>query len=103
MNVLAEKPLSNGPEFNVGATLLETDAGSFLHDKDLSSEIFGPATLLVRNTSHEQAIKIARGLEGHLTATIHGTEEDLREFADLICHSRRQSWAADLQWFPNWG
>jgi 2,5-dioxopentanoate dehydrogenase len=23
-------------------------------------------------------------LEGHLTATIHGTEEDLQEFADLI-------------------
>ncbi|MGH9729003.1 MAG: aldehyde dehydrogenase (NADP(+)), partial [Candidatus Acidiferrales bacterium] len=25
-----------------------------------------------------------RGLEGHLTATLHGTENDLREFADLI-------------------
>jgi NADP-dependent aldehyde dehydrogenase len=29
-------------------------------------------------------LAIARALEGHLTATIHGTEEDLREFADLI-------------------
>ena len=55
-----------------------------MKDKELSSEIFGPSTLLVQNASHAQLIKIARELEGHLTATIHGTEEDLREFADLI-------------------
>src|SRR2546430_16116234 len=27
---------------------------------------------------------MARHLEGHLTATIHGTDEDLRDFSDLI-------------------
>ncbi len=84
VNVLAEKPLVSGPEFNVGAILFATDADSFLLKKELSSEIFGPSTLLVQNASHEQLLKIARGLEGHLTATIHGTEEDLREFSDLL-------------------
>ena len=84
VNVLAEKPPGNGPEFNVGAMLFATDAESFLNDKELSSEIFGPSTLLVRGASHQQLIKIARQLEGHLTATIHGTEEDLHEFADLV-------------------
>ena len=84
VNVVAEKPLGSGPEFNVGAMLFATDADSFLKDRELSSEIFGPSTLLVRNAGHEQLVKIARELEGHLTATIHGTEEDLREFADLI-------------------
>jgi len=29
-------------------------------------------------------LKIARQLEGHLTATIHGNAQDLRDFADLI-------------------
>ena len=29
-------------------------------------------------------MKVARGLQGHLTATIHGTKEDLNEFKDLI-------------------
>jgi NADP-dependent aldehyde dehydrogenase len=28
--------------------------------------------------------KVAKDLEGHLTATIHGTEEDLAEFSDLV-------------------
>ena len=47
-------------------------------------EIFGPTTLLVQHSTREQLLAIARRLEGHLTATIHGTEQDLREFADLI-------------------
>jgi len=82
--VVAQKPSSTGPEFNVGAALYETGAAAFLTDKDLSSEIFGPSTLLVRDASREQLLKIARGLEGHLTATIHGSEEDLRDYADLL-------------------
>ncbi|MFZ0861509.1 MAG: aldehyde dehydrogenase (NADP(+)) [Candidatus Sulfotelmatobacter sp.] len=69
--------------FAVTPALFETDAASFL-ESDLDAEIFGPTTLLVRHSSREQVLAIARGLEGHLTATIHGTEDDLREFADLI-------------------
>jgi NADP-dependent aldehyde dehydrogenase len=29
-------------------------------------------------------LEAARDLEGHLTATIHGTEQDLRDFSDLV-------------------
>lgn len=68
----------------VGAVLFETDAGSFLRDPQLSGEIFGPTTLLVRHSSRDELLNIARGLEGHLTATVHGTEADLREYAELI-------------------
>lgn len=71
------------PSFAVTATLFETDATSFL-GTDLQAEIFGPTTLLVRHNSRDQVLAIARSLEGHLTATIHGTEQDLRDFADLI-------------------
>jgi 2,5-dioxopentanoate dehydrogenase len=84
VRVLAEKTIPAGPPFNVGAALFETDASSFLHDSGLASEIFGPSTLLVRDGSHDQLLQIARNMEGHLTATIHGTEDDLREFSDLI-------------------
>ena len=68
----------------MGAALFETNASSFLHDPALASEIFGPSTLLVREASRDQLLQIARNMEGHLTATIHGTEDDLREFSDLI-------------------
>jgi NADP-dependent aldehyde dehydrogenase len=85
----AVKLIAQGPPaavdvgFAVSSAVFETDAGSFL-GSDLDGEIFGPATLLVRHSSREQVLEIARSLEGHLTATIHGTEQDLREFADLI-------------------
>jgi len=73
-----------GGELGVGAALFETDAQSFLKDPDLASEIFGPATLLVRHSQHEEILRIASELEGHLTATIHGTEQDLRQHSDLV-------------------
>jgi NADP-dependent aldehyde dehydrogenase len=85
VKVLAEKlPDSGGQGFSVGAALLTTDATSFLQDPQLADEIFGPATLLIQHANRAEVLEIARTLEGHLTATIHGTEDDLREFADLI-------------------
>src|SRR5579863_8287592 len=69
--------------FASSSVLFETDAASFL-GSNLDAEIFGPTTLLVRHSTRDQLLAIARSLDGHLTATIHGTEDDLREFADLI-------------------
>ena len=62
----------------------QVDVPTLLAEPDLGSEVFGPATLLVNFSSKEQALEAARSLSGHLTATIHGTDEDLREFSDLI-------------------
>lgn len=78
----AEDARGNG--FRVGTALFETDASVFVQDAALQSEIFGPSTLIVRHNSREELLAIARGLEGHLTATLHGTEDDLRDFADLV-------------------
>lgn len=84
VTLIAEAPkASPGDGFAVGSALFETDAVTFLAS-DLDAEIFGPTTLLVRHRSRDQILDIARTLEGHLTATIHGTEQDLRDFADLI-------------------
>jgi alpha-ketoglutaric semialdehyde dehydrogenase len=84
VKLVAEGPKTAAdPSFAVSPVLFETDAASFL-GSELDAEIFGPTTLLVRHSIRDQVLAIARSLEGHLTATIHGTEEDLREFADLI-------------------
>jgi NADP-dependent aldehyde dehydrogenase len=66
------------------AALFQTDVGSFLADAVLSAEIFGPATLLVTHAGREELLEVARRLEGHLTATVHGTEADLKEYSDLL-------------------
>jgi NADP-dependent aldehyde dehydrogenase len=83
VKTLAEKQGSGAPGFCANPAVFETDATAFL-GSELDSEIFGPTTLLVRHSNRDQILEIARTLEGHLTATVHGTEQDLRDFADLI-------------------
>ncbi len=85
VKLIAETPEGDASSgFSVGAALFETDATTFLSDSNLDQEVFGPTTLLVHHSNREQVLDIARSLEGHLTATIHGTPEDLLEFADLV-------------------
>ena len=64
--------------------LFMTDAPSFLSHPEWSDEIFGPTTLLVMHSAREEMLEIASHLEGHLTATLHGTEEDLKANRDLV-------------------
>jgi NADP-dependent aldehyde dehydrogenase len=66
------------------STLLAVEAADFLSDPELSEEMFGPAVIAVSWGRREEMMKIARGLQGHLTATLHGTEEDLREYRELV-------------------
>ncbi|HTU36114.1 MAG TPA: aldehyde dehydrogenase (NADP(+)) [Candidatus Acidoferrum sp.] len=82
-SVAAGAPGGNGG-YSVGVGLYETEMSSFMANDRLAHEHFGPSTILVRYTNKEQILDAARKLEGHLTATIHGTEDDLREFAELI-------------------
>jgi alpha-ketoglutaric semialdehyde dehydrogenase len=67
-----------------GAVVFATDAQTFMSNQDLSEEVFGPATIIVRGRAQEDLLAIANGLEGHLTATVHGTEADLETYRELI-------------------
>src|SRR5688572_29898005 len=67
-----------------GAALFVSDAETFLANHALMDEVFGPSTLVVQCRSREQMLDAARQLEGQLTATIHGTPEELAANRDLI-------------------
>ncbi|HSU31548.1 MAG TPA: aldehyde dehydrogenase (NADP(+)) [Bryobacteraceae bacterium] len=64
--------------------LFETDARTWLNQKDLAAEIFGPSTMLVRWQSKEELLRIAKEWSGTLTASVFGTPADLEDFRDLI-------------------
>jgi NADP-dependent aldehyde dehydrogenase len=67
----------------IGASaLFKTKAADFLAHPELAEELFGPSTLVVTYT--DELIELVKSLEGQLTATIHGSEEDLRANEDLI-------------------
>ena len=64
--------------------LFETDATTWLASEDLTQEVFGPSAIVVRGKSEEELLHIASSLPGALTATIHGTAEDLKQHRKLI-------------------
>jgi 2,5-dioxopentanoate dehydrogenase len=100
VTLVAEAPkATDRAGFAVNSVLFETDANTFL-SSHLDAEIFGPTTLLVRHSSRDQVLEIARSLEGHLTATIHGTAQDLRDFADLIALLERKVGRLVFNGFP---
>lgn len=66
-------------------TLFETDLATFTaHRAELSAEIFGAATLLVRTPIDRMTIDPLVDLEGQLTATIHATAADEEIAARLV-------------------
>ncbi len=65
-------------------TLLTASAAAFLADQRMEEEVFGPSTLLISCDEKNEILKIAQSLQGHLTATIHATEEELPDYAELI-------------------
>jgi 2,5-dioxopentanoate dehydrogenase len=65
-------------------TMFVTNLKTFEKHHELSEELFGPSTVVVRCSSREEIHAIANKLEGHLTATIHGTEQDLADNTALV-------------------
>ncbi|MGE5206950.1 MAG: aldehyde dehydrogenase (NADP(+)) [Chlamydiota bacterium] len=81
---LAEGPAAAGGGCSASAAVFQTNAETFLKDTCLGEELFGPSTLLINYSTRDQLLELARGLEGHLTATVHGTEQDLADYRDLV-------------------
>lgn len=75
---------TGSPALRVAPVLFETTAAAFAGNPELHAEIFGPSAVLISHASRDELLQLARSLEGHLTATLHGTEQDLRDYADLI-------------------
>ena len=64
--------------------LLRVDAARFLAQRELHDEVFGPVSLVVVATDADELLRVAESLDGQLTATIHGTDDELREHAALV-------------------
>lgn len=84
LRLAGEAPSREGPEAQALAAVFAAEARSFLEDAALREELFGPAAVVVACESRERLEEVARRLEGQLTVTIHGTEEDMREHASLL-------------------
>lgn len=66
------------------ASLVEADAATFAATPALADEVFGPAALVVRYDGPDALAALVGGLEGQLTATVHGSAADLAAHADAL-------------------
>ncbi|MFI5385526.1 MAG: aldehyde dehydrogenase (NADP(+)) [Fimbriimonadales bacterium] len=64
--------------------LLEIDGPGFLRDPRLQEEVFGPCSLIVWCQNKAEAIQVISSLDGQLTGSIHGTDEELADAQDLV-------------------
>ncbi len=82
------------------ACLFATTQEGLLADPTLFDEIFGPASTLVTCASPSDFVAVAEKLEGSLSATIHGTEEDLAEHRELVALLRRKAGRLIFNGYP---
>ncbi|RVT74406.1 aldehyde dehydrogenase (NADP(+)) [Flavobacterium sufflavum] len=66
------------------ARIFKASIETFSQNHALAEENFGPSSVIVEAQTKEQILDAARNLEGHLTATIHGTDADFAEFGELF-------------------
>ncbi|MEO2279572.1 aldehyde dehydrogenase (NADP(+)) [Pseudoalteromonas pernae] len=62
-------------DFHANAHVFSCDAQQFLDTPLLHEEVFGPSALIVRYRDMTQLLSIINALEGQLTASIHGFNE----------------------------
>lgn len=68
---------------NAVAHMFQTDAKTFLANKDLWHEVFGPASIHIVADNADELMMLANSLQGQLTASIWADEEDMQLAKDL--------------------
>ncbi len=69
---------------NLTPVLLTMTAVHAISDPTVTEEVFGPSTVGILANDKTEVLDFAQSLKGHLTATIHGTAEDIEAYKDLI-------------------
>lgn len=80
---IAEYKGEAAPNYGV-QKVLTVDGKTFLENKTLSHEVFGPVSVLVQCDNEQQLLKIVNQLDGQLTGTIIGESEELKNQDELI-------------------
>jgi NADP-dependent aldehyde dehydrogenase len=100
VETVAEAPSEGAGNCFTTPVVMQIGARDLLREPELATEIFGPSALVIWYDSREELLKLARSLEGQLTATLHGSERDLAAFADLVAILERKAGRLIVNGFP---
>ena len=84
LSVVAKTKSADAKKLEADVTLLETNFSTWSSTQKLQQECFGPTSIIIRAKNLEELLEFARNMEGSLTATLHGTNEDLDTHKELI-------------------
>ena len=90
VKLLAEGGAPDASGAYASAALFEVSGEALLREPELVHELFGPGTLLVRYEDQRELMALARGLEGQLTASVHGTDAELAVGSELLAVLERK-------------
>lgn len=82
------------------AVVVQTDAATYRKRHELREEVFGPFSILVSVPNMAEMEAIAAELDGQLTATVHGTPEELLEARQLMRLLERKAGRLVINGFP---
>lgn len=82
------------------AYVFETTQQGLLNDPTLMEELFGPVSTLVSCGELDDMVEIAGTLEGSLSITVHGTEDDLKTYKPLIKVLQRKAGRLIFNGYP---
>ncbi len=100
VKVLGEGIGADKAKGQAGAVVFATDAETFEKEASLREEVFGPSSLVVSCNSSQQLLDVARKLPGQLTATVHGTDEDLEANRELLEVLQQKAGRVIINGFP---
>jgi 2,5-dioxopentanoate dehydrogenase len=77
-------PLLDDPKDRIMPHLIKIKAEDALKNTDVLEEVFGPSSVAVISRNMDDLISFCSTMDGQLTATLIGTEEDLKGASELI-------------------
>ncbi len=96
---LAEGERAAGPAA-ASAAVWEVDIAAALANPRLAREVFGPSTLLIRYGHDDELLAFARGMEGQLTASLHGEPDEWERYRPLAAALERKVGRLIVNQFP---
>jgi 2,5-dioxopentanoate dehydrogenase len=75
---------ANTEKYEAQPVVHTVDAATFLAGRELSEEIFGPASLVVLCKDAGELQSVLQSLEGQLTATVHAGDTDEKALAPVV-------------------
>jgi 2,5-dioxopentanoate dehydrogenase len=81
-------------------TILRAWAEDFIKNPLLAEEVFGPSSVIIEAIDRIKLLEVAESLGGHLTATVHGTADELLQYADLLAILEQKVGRLIINGFP---